>query len=68
VTSTEGGLVAFGTAFALSGQEPVLRPTAGWFAFAAACAAVWFASPGGREEVSGLFALLKWVRTGKGAV
>ena len=67
VSSTAGGLAGFGAAFALRGQEPVLRLTAGCLAFAAAWAAVWFASPGGREEVFGLFALLKRVRAGKGA-
>jgi len=68
VTSTAGGLAGFGAAFAMSGQEPALRLTAGCLAFAAAWAAVWFASPAGRAEVFGLFALLKRVRAGKGAV
>ena len=68
VASMAGGMAGFVAAFALRGQEPVVRLIAGSVAFAAAWAGVWFASVGGRAEVFGLFALLKRVRAGKGAV
>ena len=67
VTSMAGGLVAFGVAFALGGQEPVLRLTAGCISFAGTWAGAWFVTRGGRAEVFGMFALLKRVRAGKAA-
>jgi PST family polysaccharide transporter len=68
VASIAGGMAGFVAAFVLRGQEPVVRLIAGSVAFAATWAGVWFASAGGRAEVFGLFALLKRVRAGKGAV
>lgn len=65
MTSTAGGVAAFGVALALRGQEPVLRLAAGCLAFAAAWAGVWLVSPGGRAEVLGMVVLLKRVRAGK---
>jgi uncharacterized membrane protein YfcA len=58
VTSMAGGLAAFGVAFALGGQEPVLRLTAGCISFAGTWAGAWFVTRGGRAVVFGMFALL----------
>lgn len=67
LASVAGGVGGFGASFALSGQEAVVRLAAGCVAFAGLWASGWFVMPGGRAEVSGMFALLKRVRAGKGA-
>ena len=67
VASTAGGVAGFGASLGLSGQEPAVRLVAGCLAFAVVWAGVWLASPGGRAEVFGMFALLKRVRAGKAA-
>ena len=67
VASTAGGVAGFGASLVLSGQEPVVRLVVGCLAFAVVWVGVWLASPGGRAEVFGMFALLKRVRAGKAA-
>jgi hypothetical protein len=67
LASFAGGVGGYWTASALNGQEAVVRLAAGCVAFAGLWAIGWFLLPGGRAEVSGMFALLKRVRAGKGA-
>ncbi len=67
LASVAGGAGGYWTASGLNGQEAVVRLAAGCVAFAGLWAIGWFVIPGGRAEVSGMFALLKRVRAGKGA-
>jgi PST family polysaccharide transporter len=67
LASFAGGVGSYLTASSLSGQGAVVRLAAGCVAFAGLWAIGWFVMPGGRAEVSGMFALLKRVRAGKAA-